>query len=115
MATALTSSPYVDHRAFAQAGKGSPFRSHDGAERVQAAEVMLIQRQAELASLELALSTATSAIRKKALRLRIQATRANVASWEDYLEGGVEDAEPAYREPRAVMTPYIRPNPLVVH
>lgn len=81
------------------AANTSPFRSKADQARYLAATKMIGKRYAEIATLEQALASTDNKAEQKRLRLRLQASRNNLRSWEDYI------AKEAPREPRAVITP----------
>lgn len=78
---------------------GSPFRSNDEGLRADKAVDYILQREAEIMALEIRLSKAQRPGHKRVLALRLQATRASLTSWSDYLNND------APREARAVMIP----------
>jgi hypothetical protein len=66
----------------------SPFRSYQKDERQAAADKLLIQRERELCALERRWKGERTAQRQRLLMTRIQATRNNIVSWQDYISQG---------------------------
>ncbi len=66
----------------------SPFRSFLSAERREAADRLIRQREEELAVLEIRWRKERTPKRQRLLLTRIQATRAHVVSWQDYIAQG---------------------------
>ncbi|MFE4681604.1 hypothetical protein ACFRNJ_12300 [Streptomyces sp. NPDC056721] len=66
----------------------SPFRSYLLAERQEAAEKLIQQREAGLKVLEVQWRTERKASRQRFLLTRMQATRNNIVSWQDYIAQG---------------------------
>jgi hypothetical protein len=67
---------------------GSPFRSFLLAERQEAADELVRQREKELKVLESRWRKESKAARQRILLTRIQATRNNIVSWQDYISQG---------------------------
>ncbi len=85
------------HSKSAGIGK-SPFTAKRMATRIVAAKKMITQRQAEMKSLERALTKAATPKEERILLLRLQATQNNMKAWESYLTA-------PERETRAVIRP----------
>jgi hypothetical protein len=68
--------------------KRSPFRSFLPAERKKAAEELIEARTEELAALDSLWRRATKPKRQRHLMTRMQAVRANIVSWQDYIAQG---------------------------
>jgi hypothetical protein len=66
----------------------SPFRSYVLAERQEAAETLIRQREEGLKVLEAQWRTERKASRQRFLMTRMQATRNNIVSWQDYIAEG---------------------------
>jgi hypothetical protein len=66
----------------------SPFRSHSLADRQKAADKLISQRTRELAALERRWRGEKTARRQRLVMTRIQATRNNIVSWQDYIAQG---------------------------
>jgi hypothetical protein len=66
----------------------SPFRSFLRAERRAAADRLIEQRERELETLERRWRRERTPKRQRLLLTRIQATRNNIVSWQDYISQG---------------------------
>jgi hypothetical protein len=66
----------------------SPFRSHFLADRQAAARKLISRRRRELTALEKRWASEKTARRQRILMTRIQATRNNIVSWQDYIAQG---------------------------
>lgn len=88
--------------------ESSPFRSSQPSKRYIAALEMKQKRQAELDDLTALLERTHDQRTLRILSQRILATRNNLRSWVDYLEGTNEQQKPCYRESKAVITPRAR-------
>ncbi|RZU36007.1 hypothetical protein EV284_3490 [Streptomyces sp. BK022] len=66
----------------------SPFRSFLPAERQEAAEALIRLREKELKVLERRWRQERKITRQRLLLTRIQATRNNIVSWQDYISEG---------------------------
>lgn len=66
----------------------SPFRSYLFAEREEAAKILIVRRTTELAELEKRWKKEKRAKFQRLLMTRIQATRNNRVSWQDYIAQG---------------------------
>jgi hypothetical protein len=66
----------------------SPFRSHFLADRQAAADKLISQRKRELAALERRWRGEKTARKQRLVMTRIQATRNNLVSWQDYISQG---------------------------
>jgi hypothetical protein len=66
----------------------SPFRSFLLAERQEAAEELIRQREQGLKVLESQWRTESKPSRQRFLLTRMQATRNNIVSWQDYISQG---------------------------
>uniref|UniRef100_A0AAU3I5X7 Transposase n=1 Tax=Streptomyces sp. NBC_01393 TaxID=2903851 RepID=A0AAU3I5X7_9ACTN len=66
----------------------SPFRSYRPAERQEAAQALICQREKALKVLERDWRRERKALRQRLLMTRIQATRASIVSWQDYIAEG---------------------------
>jgi hypothetical protein len=66
----------------------SPFRSYRVADRQDAADKLISQRTRELAALERRWRGERTARKQRLLMTRIQATRNNIVSWQDYISQG---------------------------
>jgi hypothetical protein len=66
----------------------SPFRSHQLDERKAAARKLIRLRKRELSALEKRWTAEKTARRQRLLMTRIQATRNNIVSWQDYISQG---------------------------
>lgn len=80
--------------------ESSPFRLAENRTRFVSAAVMVAKRQRELTMLEAMLGQKLSAKQRRALRLRISASKRNLDAWVSYMQ---DDECPL--EPRAVITP----------
>jgi hypothetical protein len=67
---------------------GSPFRSVLLAERQEAADELIRQREKSLKVLESRWRKESRAARQRILLTRIQATRNSLVSWQDYIAQG---------------------------
>jgi hypothetical protein len=67
---------------------GSPFRSFLLAERQEAADELVRQREKELKVLESRWRKESKAARQRILMTRMQATRNHIVSWQDYIAQG---------------------------
>jgi hypothetical protein len=66
----------------------SPFRSYRLDERKAAARKLIARRKRELSALEKRWQGERTARRQRLLMTRIQATRNNIVSWQDYISQG---------------------------
>jgi hypothetical protein len=66
----------------------SPFRSHQLDERKTAARKLIRLRKRELSALEKRWTAEKTARRQRLLMTRMQATRNNIVSWQDYIAQG---------------------------
>ncbi|MFE9525167.1 hypothetical protein [Streptomyces sp. NPDC006631] len=66
----------------------SPFRSSILSDRRAAADKLIAQRTRELSALELRWRREKAARRQRLYMTRIQATRNNIVSWQDYIAQG---------------------------
>jgi hypothetical protein len=66
----------------------SPFRSTLPTVRREAADRLIEQREKELGALERRWKGERTARRQRLLMTRIQATRNNIVSWQDYIAQG---------------------------
>jgi hypothetical protein len=66
----------------------SPFRSYRVAERLAAAEKLIEQRERELVLLDRRWRREKKAAKQRLFLTRIQATRNNIVSWQDYIADG---------------------------
>jgi hypothetical protein len=66
----------------------SPFRSYMPDERRGAADKLISQRTRELVTLERRWRGEKAARKQRLLMTRIQATRNNIVSWQDYIAQG---------------------------
>ncbi|MFE2101586.1 hypothetical protein [Streptomyces sp. NPDC059468] len=66
----------------------SPFRSYLLAERQEAAEALIQLREKELKVLERRWRQERKTARQRLLLTRMQATRNNIVSWQDYIAEG---------------------------
>jgi hypothetical protein len=66
----------------------SPFRSHRLADRRTAADKLISQRTRELDALERRWRGEKTARKQRLVMTRIQATRNNIVSWQDYISQG---------------------------
>jgi hypothetical protein len=66
----------------------SPFQSFLLAERQEAAEALIAQREKSLKVLERRWRRETKVARQRSLMTTLQATRNNLVSWQDYIAQG---------------------------
>lgn len=67
---------------------GSPFRSFLLANRQDAADKMIRQRESDLKVLKSRWATESKVAQQRILLTRIQATQNSIVSWQDYIANG---------------------------